>query len=89
MAESKRTVHVPKAQPGTREYKRELARLEQQEKKRVEALLASKIGVEVKLADFLDGGKGPGRRRRVRKLKLRRKQELPAREAARDIGSSH
>jgi hypothetical protein len=49
--------------------KLEQQRLEKEEKKRVEALLASKMPGEIKLADFLDGGKGPGRRkkRRVRK----------------------
>ena len=43
--------------------------MEKEERKRVEQLLASKMPGEIKLADFLDGGKGPGRRkkRRIRK----------------------
>ena len=88
VAESKRTVQVPSAPPGTREYKREMLRLQLEEKKRIRNLLQSKIGEDIKLADFLDGGRGPGKRRKLKKLKLRRQYGLPGREDARDIGTA-
>ncbi len=44
-----------------------------------------KMGKDVSLADFLDGGRGPGRRRKLRRFKRKHDYGVPAREAPRDM----
>ena len=66
--------------------RQEEKRLMREENKRINELLASKLPGEVKLADFLDGGKGPGRRKKRKVAKNKTFYfGVPGREEDRDI----